>query len=360
MILISVIQYKKSEMKNFIPIWKLGMFIATFLFVSSLSEAQDVSMHTQGILQQEFLNPAYNSFKEYTSFSAYNRMQWDSKFDYSPESYVANLFVPINQTRLGINAGVIVEDVGLRNTTEFKLSLCNNIRVSSNGYLAFGYSVGFLQNSFDRDKIISYPDEDLSFLLNQTDLNTFYPTVSLGMLYLSRKWFAGISSMTTSLKKDMDNSQYLPGFDFSCGAMFRLSPWLKMRPGFIMKYYNEKVTKSENGIVNNNYRVPALYDFSTNFLIADRVWIGTSHRLNQAQTFSLDLLVGKNLKLGYTFEYGIGDGLNQFNSNGLRLSYLIRKSHGEEEQKINDGMDIWPGSIEIEQPEVEEVGQVIY
>ena len=347
-------------MKKFLPIWMLGMLITTFLLISLHSGAQDVSMHTQGILQQEFLNPAYNSFKDYTSMSVYNRMQWDNKFKYAPESYVANIFVPINQTRLGLNAGVIVEDIGLRNTTELKLSLCNNIRININSYLAFGYSVGFLQNNFDRDKIISYPDEDLSFLLNQTDLNTIYPTVSLGILYLSRKWFAGISSMTTSLKKDMDNSQYLPGFDFSCGAMFRLSPWLKMRPGFIMKYYNEKVTKSENGVVNNNYRVPAIYDFATNFLIANRVWLGTSHRLNQAQTFSIDLLVGKSFKVGYTFEYGIGDGLNQFNSNGLRLSYQIRQNRGGEENKKDmDGLDIWPGSITVEQP-VEELGQLIY
>ncbi len=345
-------------MKNSLRIYKTGIFIIWFITISLFSVAQDVSMHTQGILQQEFLNPAYNSFKEYTSFSAYNRMQWDSKFAYSPETYVANLFVPINQTRLGINAGVIVEDIGLRNTTEFKLSLCNNIQVSQNGYLALGYSAGFLQNNFDREKIISYQDEDLSFLLEQTDLNTFYPTVSLGMLYLSPRWFAGISSMTTNLKKNMQSSDYLPGFDFACGAMFDLSTWLKLRPGIIMKYYNQKVTKSENGIVTRNYRVPAIYDFAANFLIADRVWFGTSHRLNQAQTFSVDLLVGNNLKLGYTFEYGMGDGLNQFNTNGLRLSYQLRgqKANGDE-QKDRNILDIWPGRIE---QQVDEMGQLIY
>ncbi len=301
--------------------------------------AQDVSMHTQGIMQQEFLNPAYNSFKAYPELAIYNRAQWGTKFDYSPNSYVANFFLPFRKTRLGTNLGIIVEDIGLRTTTEFKFSLCHNLRVNENGYFALGYSVGFLQNSFNREKIISYPDEDLSFLLSQKDFNSLHPTVSIGVLYLSRKWFAGISSMTTSIKKNMDDSQYLPGFDFSCGAMLNLSPFLKVRPGAIIKYYNERIIKSENGIIINNYRVPVIYDFAANFLVFNKFWVGTSHRLNQAQTFSLDLVVGQNLRMGYTFELGIGDGLNQFNSHGIKLSYSFQKRGN---RHINGGPDTWP------------------
>ena len=131
-------------------------------------------MHTQGIMQQEFLNPAYNSFKDYVDIGVYNRVLWGNEFTYSPSSYVANLFLPIKKTHLGADVGVIVEDIGLRTTTELKLSFCHNLRVSQNGYLAFGYSAGFLQNSFNREKIISYPDEDLSFLLNQTARYDWY------------------------------------------------------------------------------------------------------------------------------------------------------------------------------------------
>ena len=332
------------------------LMICLFVLTTWQLRAQDVSMHTQGIMQQEFLNPAYNSFKGYINLGIYNRAQWDTKFDYSPSSYVANLFLPISKTHLGTNVGMIVEDIGLRTTTELKLSLCHNLRVSKSGYLALGYSVGFLQNSFNREKIISYPDEDLSFLLDQADLNALYPSVSIGMLYLSRKWFVGISSMTTSIKKDMHDSQYLPGFDFSCGAMFNLSPNLKLRPGIIVKYYNEKITKSENGVVVNNYQVPTVYDFATNLLLFNKFWIGTSHRLKQAQTFSMDLVIAQNLKMGYTFELGIGEGLNQFNSHGIRLSYSFKKRN---EKQIRDGMDIWPGYVD--QDEIpEEMTQLIY
>lgn len=329
-------------MKKRLSIKKIvGVLIVCCVICTSKAYAQDVSMHTQGIMQQEFLNPAYNSFKDYMSIAFYNRMQWGNKFEYSPETYVTNLFMPINKTRLGANLGVIVEDIGLRKTTEFKLSLCHNIQLTQHSFLAFGYSVGFLQNSFDRNKIINYPDEDISFLLTQTDLNSTYPTISLGMLFLTKKWFFGISSMATNIKSNVDDSQYFPGFDFSCAARFRLSSWLQMRPGIIVKYYNEKGIKSINGVVTDSYKIPVVYDFAANFLLVNKVWLGTSHRTNQAQTFSLDMKIGQNMKLGYTFELGIGDGLNQFNSHGMRLSYYLKHKKGEE---TKEGLDILPSN----------------
>ncbi len=343
-------------MKKFIYSPKLILIGICLIGTTGKLYAQDVSMHTQGIMQQEFLNPAYNSFKDYIEMGMYNRSQWGSEFAYSPESYVANLFLPVNKTRLGTNVGIIVEDIGLRTTTELKFSLCHNIRLSESGYLAFGYSAGFLQNSFNREKIVNYPDEDLSFLLDQDELNSLYPTVSIGLLYLSRYWFIGVSSMTTSIKDNMDDSKYIPGFDFSSGGMLRLSPYVKLRPGIIIKYYNEKVTKSENGVIIKNYKIPVIYDFAANLLLYDRFWVGTSHRLNQAQTFSLDMVIARNLKMGYTFELGIGEGLNQFNSHGLRLSYSFRNRKGTQ---IKDGLEIWPQYIEQSRIP-EEITQLIY
>ncbi|MDM8162254.1 type IX secretion system membrane protein PorP/SprF, partial [Labilibaculum sp. K2S] len=61
-------------------------------------------------------------------------------------------------------------------------------------------------------------------------------------------------------------------------------------------------------------------DVSANFFINNSIWVGTSHRFKQAQTFSLDLKVQKNVSFGYTFEWGIGEGLNQYSSHGIRLA----------------------------------------
>lgn len=313
---------KKRLSKKWTIVIMAGLMV---LFTGWEAHSQGVSMHTQGITQQEFVNPAYNSFKDQISFSAYNRMQWKSEYKYSPETQVANFFLPINTTRLGLNLGVIREDIGLRKTTELKLSLCHNIQLSENGRLAFGYSVGFLQNALMRDKVINYQDEDLTDLLAQvSDYESFNPTVSLGLFFLAPKWYMGISSMTTSVEKDMSGSQYLPGFDFSFGGMFRLNSFLQFRPNAIFKYYDENGYYSDQGIITKSYKIPPVFDIGANFLLANKVWLGTSHRFNQAQTFSMDLKIGKIIKVGYTFEWGLGEGLFQYNSHGIRLAYSIK------------------------------------
>ncbi len=299
---------------------------------SQQTKAQDVPMHTQGLLLQEFLNPAYNSFKENVSISLYNRAQWGNKFRYSPETYAGNIYLPTKKTRLGANIKVIVENIGLRNTTEFSAGFCHNTSISEKVHLALGYSVGFLQNSLNENEIICYPDEDLSFLLAQSDLNRIYPIAAIGIYLYTDIWHLGLSSMTASLSKDKDDSQYFPGFDFALGAKFKLSPSVEFRPEFIMKYYNEKSYSSNNGVIFKTENMPKVYDLAANFILRDKVWLGTSHRFGQAQTFSLDMKVLNNMKVGYIFELGIGDGLNQFNSNGLHLAYEImdRRSHKKE------------------------------
>lgn len=312
--------------KRLFKMWTI-LIMAGLLVLFSQWEArsQGVSMHTQGITQQEFVNPAYNSFKEQISFSAYNRMQWNDKYKYSPETQVANLFFPINTTRLGLNLGVIREEIGLRKTTEVKLSLCHNIQLTEKGRIAFGYSVGLFQNSLIRDKIINYPDEDLTYLLAQvSDYESMSPTVSLGLFFLASKWYMGISSMTTSIEKGISGSQYLPGFDFSFGGMFRLNSFLQFRPNAILKYYNDNGYYSDHGVVTKRYKIPPVFDIGANFLLADKVWLGTSHRFNEAQTFSMDLKIWKQFKVGYTFEWGLGEGLYQYNSHGIRLAYSFK------------------------------------
>ncbi|MBW8323796.1 MAG: PorP/SprF family type IX secretion system membrane protein [Prolixibacteraceae bacterium] len=327
-------------MKKKLPGKWIIVILSGLLTLSGQREAwsQGATMHTQGITQQEFINPAYSSFKDQVTFSVYNRMQWKSEYKNSPETQAANLFVPISTSRLGVNLGLIREDIGLRQTAEFKLSLCHNLRLTQQGYIAFGYSVGFLQNKLNRDNIISYLDEDpTSLLASISEYDSFNPTVSLGLFFLAPKWYMGISSMATNISRGMSSgSQYLPGFDFSGGGLLRLNYLLRFRPTVIVKYYNERGFKSENGVIIKNYKIPPIYDIGANLLFADKVWCGTSYRINQCQTFSVDLLLGK-AKIGYTFELGLGDGLYQFNSQGIRLAYSLKHKSGKNYRKFHYG-----------------------
>lgn len=280
--------------------------------------AQDVLMHTQSIMKQEFMNPAYNSFKDYTSVNLMSRHQWYNKVPGAPNTYAANVYVPISLSGLGVGFTAISESIGLREKVYFAGSISHNIRVSTRNYLAFGYSLGIQSISYDMDRMHTYPDINISGLdLNYTSMN-----LGVGLFYYTPIYFVGISSNTLMNDNQYQGNTFLPGFDFTAGFMYRISDQLLLRPDFILKYYPINEKTYSNGDVFSSKTDPIL-DVSINFLLDEKLWLGTSHRFGQAQTFSADVIIKESYKIGYTFELGIGEGMNQFNSHGIRLTWNI-------------------------------------
>ena len=276
-------------------------------------------MHCQSVVKQEYLNPAYNSFKDYTSINLFTRNQWGGVANH-PRLYGANFFMPLRVSRLGVGLTLIKEEIGLRNINSFSTILTHNLRVSMKSYLSFGYGLGGELTSYDRDRIIAMNDEYINY---DIDWTMFNPAIKLGLFYADPNFFVGVSSNTV-LGRDNDESWYLPGFDFVLGAMCRLNRSVFFRPDLIVKYYrNEQVSVVES--VSSNSYVPPVFDLSVSFLLDERLWLSTSHRFNLAHTFSVDFLISSNFQMGYSFEMGIGDGLNQFDSHAITLSYKIRK-----------------------------------
>jgi len=117
-----------------------------------------------------------------------------------------------------------------------------------------------------------------------------------------------------------DNSsskRYLfPGFDLTLGAMFKLNEQVVLRPEIFSKYYTFK-DNVYSGVRDNIY----LFDFSVSCLLAEKLWVGTSYRYKQAQTISVDFLLGKQLRIGYTYELGLGSGYYQYGSHAFRMGW---------------------------------------
>ena len=280
--------------------------------------AQDVLMHTQSITKQEFLNPAYNSFKDYTSVNLMSRHQWFNKMPGSPEMYAANMYVPISLSGFGIGFTAISESIGLRQKVSFAGNLSHNVRVSTQNYLAFGYSLGIQNISYDMNRLRTYPDITISGL----DLNTTNTNIGIGFFYYSPVFFAGISSNTLINGSKYQDNTFLPGFDLTSGFMYRINDQILLRPDFILKYYPVDELIYRNGEVFKSKTDPIL-DVSINILLDEKLWLGTSHRFGQAQTFSADVIIKESYKIGYTYELGTGKGMNQFSSHGIRLAWNI-------------------------------------
>lgn len=292
------------------------VFVCIIICIGSNSYCQEF-MHSQSVVKQEYLNPAYNSFKNYISVNLFSRNQWDGVEEH-PRILGANFFMPIHVGQLGVGLTLLKEDIGLRSVSSFCACLTHNLKISRDNYLSLGYGVGGELTSYNQDKIIAQSDDYLNYDIKW---KSFHPAIKLGVFYTNPYLFAGLSSNTV-IGKDKSQKWSLPGFDFIGGVMYDISESVFFMPDLVIKYYRcEKIDVGEPG-VSSSY-VPPVFDLSARFLIRDRVWLSTSHRFNHAHTFSVDFWASSNLLLGYSFELGIGDGLNQFNSNTISIAYKI-------------------------------------
>lgn len=283
-----------------------------------LSYSQEV-MHTQSVVKQEYLNPAYNSFKDYISVGVLTRTQWVD-VNYHPSVYGLNAYLPIRLSQLGVGLTVMSEEIGLRNIRSVNFNLTHNVELTRNSFLSFGYGLGFESVSYDKGRIITQNDD----YLKDIDWNSTHPAFKLGIFYTNPHFFAGLSS--NSVLGSNGNNRYLPGFDFVAGVMYKLSPSVFFRPDIIVKYYrSEQIEVTETG--SSESYIPPVFDFSVNFLFFDRFWLGTSHRFNRVQTFSTDIRITPNFQLGYSFEKGIGNGVNRFNAHCFVLSFKFDPKH---------------------------------
>ena len=296
------------------------LLLIHLLGISLMAHSQDVVMHTQGLTKQEFLNPAYNSFKDYVSVTVAARHQWQAKVAGRPETYAADVYVPRHLSRLGLGLVVLNEKIGLRDKTSVQGTLAHNVRLGETSFLAFGYGLGVESTAYDQDRIIT---DDSNFVPGLYDLNSMLMNVSLGLFYYSPHFFAGASSYGLVNKKRISDEWYLPGFDFNFGTIHQLNRNIVFRPDLVIKYYPvSEVEYRTQSLTQDKFTEP-VFDLSANFLFGNKVWLGTSRRFKQAQIFSFDIILADRLKLGYTYELGIGKGLNQFDSQGVRLAWNL-------------------------------------
>ena len=281
---------------------------------SLLAFAQDPLMLTQTIVRQEFMNPAYSSFKDYTSINLMNSYQWLGSTG-TPETYAANVYLPVSLSGFGIGFTAITQTSGNRKKAAFTGSFSHNIRVGYSDYLALGYGFG-VQNISYKSGLETNPD----FNLDGVDLNVTDMSVSMGMFFYDPAFFVGVSSNVLFNKNSFSNGWLVPGFDFTSGLMYRINSSVLLRPDMVLKYYPTKMYLNRNDAKEESIVAPIL-DLGINVLLGSRLWLGTSHRLGRAQTFSVDVVVRESFRFGYTFEYGLGLGVNKNSSHGIRVAW---------------------------------------
>lgn len=296
------------------------LFITTvtlfaLLLVGKSSFAQNELLYSQTIVDKEFINPAYNAIKGFASVNILKSEQWKNKIEGAPKSMALNGYMPIKKSGLGIGLNIIGEEIGLRENILINVNLSQKIRLSRNSFVAMGLGIGVQKSNYAIKDIISLAEQGEYSGLDYDETN---PQLIMGLFYGTPTYYAGISTniMIAGLS---DGNHMLPGFDLSAGYKIRTNA-LKIIPDIGYTYY--KVRESlklgeKDKYVSNSV---SILTASCSVIIADKIQLATGHRFNFSQSFSFDIIIQKKLKVGYVYEIGVGDRVNIFDSQGIRLS----------------------------------------
>jgi type IX secretion system PorP/SprF family membrane protein len=285
------------------------------------------------IPKQEFFNPAFNAYKNYSSLNTMYREQWKNGLSRAPSMMGITLFVPTAKRGLGLGGTIISEDIGLRVTNSLLFTAAQGVQLGVNTYLALGLGVGAKFESYQYSKMKYYPGVDFS----QVNMNQTHPLVSFGLLALLRDVFVGISTNLRVNDQDFDFT-YVTGFDFCVGRIWAVNPDYIFRSTMVGKYYKETRYDSKNGVVADKF-IPPVIDWSTSCLLYNKLWLGAGIRFGQAANLIMNARVTPQFNLGYKFEMGIGSGLNRFNSQGVYLTYnFIKKKKKRKAIEFYEGV----------------------
>lgn len=271
----------------YIVIMALGMAMKT--------AAQQDPMFSQYMFNTLIINPAYAGSADKISAVAVHRSQWVN-FEGAPRSQTLSVHSPLRAEAISVGGSIINDAFGPVKQTAVFGDVSYRI-FFPNSKLSFGLKAGanlFSANLLSLNPLVA---DDQAF---QANIRTkFMPNIGFGAMWYSKKWFVGLS--TPRLIENRILKGDLPDFKYNrerihafliAGYVFRINDYIKCKPTTLIK------------IVNG---APPGVDLTVNFLLYEKLWIGSMYRWNDSFGMLLQYEVNNKLKFGYAYDYIISD-----------------------------------------------------
>jgi type IX secretion system PorP/SprF family membrane protein len=308
---------------------KVTILLIAGVGVVQIGIAQNEMLYSNSIVGDEFLNPAFNSINGFPTIGIMEFQQWGNSVDGAPKSMAVTSFAPVGKLGLGLGINIVGERIGLRRNTLINANISQKVRLANNSLLSLGVGFGIQRNEFDEKKIITQYGPQV---LHDFNYDKTFNQLSVGIVFRQGWYYCGMSS-NVLLKKSL-KSKLLPGIDLTSGAILKYGNFSVLpRIGYSYYQIKEKVEKASTiQYAKNSVRV---LKTSCGLVYDDKLQISTSHWLNHSHSFALDVIIQKKMKIGYVYEIGVGDGINRYNSRGVRLSIDFSGKHRNRRYMFN-------------------------
>lgn len=287
---------------------RIGALSAMFLLLISIAESQNVPdsarinlgfpVYSQYLQNGLVINPAYTGTRGVLSSSLSYRMQWMGTKG-SPLLQSVSFHSPLKNDKVALGLLAQFMQYGTTKTTSIYGNYGYHIRLKK-GKLSFGLKAGVDLSNTDYTGLLLIDPDDPVFKTNDKPL--LLPNAGAGIYYFEDRFFAGLSIPSFLNYRRNSNGTATPYHSFSqydflisAGALFSVTPLLKIKPSVLIDYSLEETRKLNQ------------FDVNCNFIIADLIWAGGSWRFSEQVAVAIvQVQLNQQLMFGFSYDYPAG------------------------------------------------------
>lgn len=271
--------------------------------ISSNLTAQQDSQFTQYMYATQVFNPGYISSKNTSGLSVLGRWQW-AGIEGAPRTatLVGNIALGA-QGKSAIGLSIIQEEIGPIAQTDMNIDYAYRIYFNNNHNLSFGLKSGINYFSIDFNKLNI---ADRGDVFERYPKNNLRLQTGAGIYYHTENFYLGISTPNLlnnfNLQSvDLNSTEVIATerihYYMMGGYIWSISENLKMKPATLVKLVEG---------------APIQWDFSSNWLLYDKIIFGISYRWSASVSALSGYQVNDKIFLGFAFDYST----NEFGSTG--------------------------------------------
>lgn len=295
-----------------------GLGILVLVISSLISKAQQDPMYTQYMFNTQTINPAYAGTWESLSFMVLGRQQWVG-FDGAPQTFSFSMQLPLQNEKVAFGLNVINDIVNIEKRFYVFGDYSYLLPINEKIRMRLGLKGGFTNYSNNLNEYETTPgilDPAFQGVIDRK----FVPNFGVGAFLYGKKGYVGFS-IPKIINNDFENNynnlsltSELRHYFLIAGLVFDLGENLKFKPTMLTK----ATFTPETG-------APVELDFSANFLLKERFWLGAMFRTGDSFGFIAQWIIDKKLRIGYSYDYSI-TSLQNFNSGSheIMVSYELR------------------------------------
>lgn len=294
---------------------KKFLVLLTVMLFSLQGKAQTDPLYTQYRVNMLSVNPAYAGSRNALTVAYLYRNQWVG-LDGAPTTQTILAHSPINDN-LGFGASVTHDVIGPTKQTAAYVTTSGRIKFGTNTYLSAGIQFGMDYFNSNFSTITTATGTDNAFGENEIKLA---PNIGAGLYLSNDRYYLGFSIpkvLSSTLYDNGNNGDVKQKRHYTAiaGYVFDLRPSIAFKPSVLARFVES---------------APASFDLTTQFIFADKFWIGPFYRWAESTGVIAAYNVTPQLRIGYSYDYSLTE-LIDYNSGSheITLTYDFIYSSGQ-------------------------------